>query len=265
MLLMIFVLFLGFSTLSLSTANSTIVGIIDARLERRETAQVEDAARLAKLFLSIYNRYPTSQLELTNFAGSVGEFINTETLRYVYVPSVIGSLFQYERVIIYVQDTREIVTDAQFQSLNTCGTGLNDDAGYCAPLDAKYTVLDANAHYQSVLRTINFRMNEAFYKISQAYDGRGDGFPRRKADGVVMAPNTTVTLAEFVGFIGAPSTCTGVFPFGRMFINCSDMFDEFGSPILYYYRNSREIFLVAQTTILSPSGTPISVSRYARV
>lgn len=264
-MIFIFVLFLGLATMSLSGIVDDLNEIIDRRIDRKHTIQVEEAARLTNLHLSMFNRYPNSEVELINFAKSIGERLNADTLKYVYVPEVIGSLYRYERVIIYVQNPKEIVLDSEFQLLNECGTGLNDDDGYCAPLGAKYTVLDANGHYQNVLRTINFRMNEAFYKIAQAYDGRTVGFPRRKADGVNMPDNTAVNLADFVGFIGLPSTCTGSFRFGRMFINCSDMFDEFGNPIIYYYKNSKEIYLIARTGIKDASGNFITVSRSAKV
>lgn len=251
--------------MSLSTIVNDLNAIIDARIDRKQIIQVQDAARLTNLHLSIYNRFPVSEVELVNFANSIGERLNTETLKFLYIPSVSGSLYQYERVIIYIQNPKEVLLETEFELLNTCGTGLNDDDGYCAPLGAKYTVLDGNNHYQNLLRTINFRMNEAFYKISQSYDGRTVGFPRRKASGVNMPINSTVTLADFVGFVGTPQSCSGTFQFGRMFINCADMFDELGNPILYYYKNSREIFLIARTNIKDASGNFITVSRYAKV
>ncbi len=264
-MIFIFVFFLGMATMSLSGIIDDLNEIIERRIDRKHTIQIEEAARLTNLHLSIFNRYPTSEVELINFAISIGERLNADTLKYVYVPEVAGSLYRYERVVIYVQNPKEIILDTEFQLLNECGTGLNDDDGYCAPLDAKYTVLDAGAHYQNLLRTINFRMNEAFYKIAQAYDGRTVGFPRRKADGTNMADDSAVNLADFVGFIGQPSTCNGSFRFGRMFINCSDMFDELGNPIIYYYKNSKEIHLIAQTTIKDASGNFITISRFARV
>ena len=264
-MILIFVLFLGVATMSLSSIVNDLNEIIDARIERKHIIQIEEAARLTNLYLSLYNRMPVSEVELVNFANSIGERLNTDTLKFLYIPTVNGSLYRYDRVILYVQNPKEVLLESEFESLNTCGTGLNDDAGYCAPLGAKYTVLDASNHYQNLIRTINFRMNEAFYKISQSYDGRTVGFPRRKADGGDMPLNSTVTLAEFVGFSGSASTCSGNFQFGRMFINCADMYDDLGNPILYYYKNSREIFLIARTNIRDASGNLITISRYARV
>lgn len=264
-MIVLFAIIFGIATLSLSSIINDLQVVIDARVERRSVSQVEDAARLAKLHLAIYNRYPSSEAALISFAQSIGERINTDTLNYVYVPTVNGTQYQYERVIIYVQNRKEVLIQSEFESLNTCGTGLNDDRGYCAPLGAKYTVLDSSWHYQNVLRTINFRMNESFFKIAQSYDGRTVGFPRTKSNGVDMPIDSSVTIAEFVGYTGSAQNCTGTFQFSRMFLNCSDLFDELGNPIIYFYKNSREIFLIAQTSIRDQSGQLISVSRYARV
>jgi hypothetical protein len=264
-MIFIFILLMSYVTNALTSVNNEVMSVVDARIERRAISEVQDAARLARLFILIHNRYPISQAEVETFAISVGERFPSENIRILHVPLVVGSLFQYERLIIYIQDNKQIVLESEFTAQNTCGTGLNDPSGYCAPNDAKYTVLNSDAHIQNMVRTMNFRINETFYKVSQAYDGRTVGFPRRKASGLDLSDNTSATLADFVGYAGTPASCRGTYRFARMFLNCSDLFDDTGNPIVYYYKNSREVYLVVTTPFKDASGNAINISRYARV
>lgn len=264
-MLFLVLLLIGYLTGELTSVNGDLTAIIDSRIERRAIYEVEDASRLVNLYLTVNNRYPQSKVELETFAENIGERLSSERLNLIYVPSVTGSIIKYERVIIFVQNNKEIISEAEFTALNTCGVGLNDDAGYCAPNKSTYTVINSDIHINNTLRILNSRINEAFYKITQSYDGRSIGFPNVKKNGASMPANSSVTLPDFVGYTGNAASCRGTFAFSKMFLNCSDLFDDFGNPVIYFYKSSKEIFLIIQTPYLNADGSAINLSRYAKV
>ncbi len=261
----IFLLFILSITVTATSLIWDLQSVIDLKTDRRHVAAVSDTARVATLFYSLRNRYPSTKQELQDFARSIGEKLSHAEIQYVYVPVVVGAQYQYPRAIIYLQNPRRIVDDSDFQALNLCGTGLDDDDGYCAPNEARYTVLDASGLIQNQLRTMNFRMNETFFKLTQSYDGRNGGFPRVKNDGTTMPLDSSVTLANFVGYAGTAVACSGTFRFSTMPLNCSDLFDDYGNPVTYYYKNGREVSLLVKTSFKDGAGNQINISRYVKV
>lgn len=264
-MLLIFLVLIGYFTNELSSAAGTYGEVVESRLERRDRYDVEDAASLVRLHQDVIGRLPMTVAELTAFSKSIGQSFDESRVGFQYVPTVIGSLVRYERVILFVQKRGFATTESSFLAANTCGAGVTDDAGFCAPSGAFYSVIDTNARILSSIRAINFRINETYYKVTQTYDGRGVGFPNRRENGVLIPANTSVTLANFVGYTGTAANCRGTFKFSVMFLNCSDLFDNLGNPVIYHYRNPREIYLAVQTPFRDAAGNIINISRYARV
>lgn len=237
--------------------------------ETRDYTVYQLAAGINNYFIE-NNAYPASLAALTAAAGY-------EHLRGTARPfqdfSVASNLtdgaFRYSRAVLYTQDPyNPQMSDTAYLSAanNTCGTGdFATAAEWCGPNSAttRWWKHESREEIAPGLARERARLLRLLQKFNGWYNDDitvsttpgiwGNNYPD---PGTTAAPLTSLVA----GFTQTATTCTGMYTWSRIPIDCADLYSIWGTPTVYNYVSPTHIVLMTQTPYTKADGTPLYVS-----
>ena len=76
-------------------------------------------------------------------------------------------------------------------------------------------------------------------------------------DGGLLGAGERVKISDLIGYVGAAHGCSGVFFYESIPLDCTDIFNEWGSDNFYEYVDTAKIIFSSESRVLNGSGEPI--------
>jgi hypothetical protein len=62
------------------------------------------------------------------------------------------------------------------------------------------------------------------------------------------------------GYTGTATSCTGIYRWGDIPLDCNDLFSIFGTPVTVNRHTNESITLISRTPIVNAAGDPVAVA-----
>ena len=238
-------------------------------VEARDAAMLQVAAAVSNYY-SETNTYPASLSAL--YAAPGYEYLQSVTIpfqSYALTTGLTDGNFQFNRAVVYSQDGYSPAftdTDLLSSANNTCGTGAFATATeWCGPNDStvQWYKHESREQIASDLARERRRLFRLLQKFNAWYN---DDVSVSTTPGVMgnNYPNPgspAATLTSLVtGFSQTAKTCSGIYSWKNIPIDCTDLYSVWGSPTVYNYLSATHIVLITQTPYTKADGTPLYVS-----
>ena len=89
------------------------------------------------------------------------------------------------------------------------------------------------------------------------YRNSSNDFPKKLRDGGLLGAGERVKISDLIGYVGAAHGCSGVFFYESIPLDCTDIFNEWGSDNFYEYVDTEKIIFSSESRVLNGSGEPI--------
>ncbi|CAD7740048.1 hypothetical protein LMG31884_46180 (plasmid) [Xanthomonas hydrangeae] len=143
---------------------------------------------------------------------------------------------------------------------NECGTGSAASASsWCGSKDGTWYRNESRGTYANEITQQRIKQQRTLQLLADQWTARQE-FPAKGNDGVTLASGQQRTLASLVGYTGSATTCTGVYVWAGMPLDCTALYDVWGGPVGYQYQSSRYIVLVSEAPIQTASGNNVLVA-----
>lgn len=177
------------------------------------------------------------------------------------------TVFKYNRISVFSQDPYDHpLTDTQYLSAanNNCGTGdFATGVDWCGSKTSPWWKHETRETIQSNLARERIRQRRLLTKFTAWYNNDtsistingvwGNNFPNPGA------PAARLT-ALVTGFAQTATTCTGIYTWHGIPIECRDLYSVWGTPTVYNYVSSSRITLLTRTPYIKSDGTTLFVS-----
>ncbi|CAG0985833.1 hypothetical protein RHDC4_02179 [Rhodocyclaceae bacterium] len=177
--------------------------------------------------------------------------------------------FTFKRIVVYTQDPyRPPYTDTTYLGAanNTCGTGdFATATEWCGPnnANAQWWKQDERDAIAAAVAREKHRLTRLLQKFNAWYNDDisvsttpgvlGNNYPDPGA--------TSATLITLVtGFAQTATTCTGIYTWRGIPIDCTDLYSVWGTPTVYNYVSPTHIVLLTKTPYTKADGTALYVS-----
>lgn len=264
----ILILFLFFAIQALLLLTSARqMDLIDADIAQTRNAAVKQVAAAVSNYYIETGAYPAS---VTALAATPGyEYLQSANLFFQNIATTTGlndGVWIYNRVAVYTQDAYSPLTDATYLSAaqNTCGSGdFATGSDWCGNKNSLWWKHETRETITADITRERNRQRRLLNKFNAWYNGDtsvstvngiwGNNYPN---PGAAAASLTTLVA----GFSQTAATCTGIYTWHGIPLDCTDFYSVWGTPTVYNYLSSSHIVLLTQTPYTKADGTVLYVS-----
>lgn len=264
-----FILLLFFilqSLLLLTSARQ--IDLIDASDVKNREASIRQLAIGINNYYTETASYPAST---TTLAAATGyEYLKNTAHAWqsmAIATNLDDTAFKYNRVTVFTQDPYDHpLTDAEYLTAanNTCGAGAFATAtDWCGAKNSQWWKHETREDIQRDLARERKRLRHLLDKFTSWYNGDvtittingvwGNNYPN---PGSAAAKLTTLVI----GYTQTATTCTGIYTYSGIPIDCTDLYSIWGTPTTYNYLSSGHIALLTKTPYTKSDNTPLYVS-----
>lgn len=199
--------------------------------------------------------YPVSLAALAATPGyeSAGSML-TAGVRYARSGFIDDGIWEYERAVVYRQDSDTLLTDEEYLSAaqNACGDKkLTQAIDWCGNEKSKWLRVESRERFPGRIIKIRKGMSLTLNKFAAYFPKKG-GFPDTDSTNNPVALGSPRSLKSLVGYTGTVTNCAGVFLFEEVALGCDDLFSpESGGPISYALVTPTHISLYVGTGIVN--------------
>lgn len=205
--------------------------------------------------------YPASLAVLSSTAGyeHVKALLNNWQ-GYGVSAAITDGVWTFKRAVTFTNDPTTGTTPSAYLATNACGTGGYDTAtSWCGSKTSMWFRHETREGFNDQIMTERARMNRLSQKFANYYNANAR-YPTVDGSNVALAADSITALADLVGYAGTASACSGQYQYQGIPIDCSDMFNSWGTKVGYQFVSAAHIILVSETPILNSSGVPILVA-----
>lgn len=227
---------------------------------RTNAYQVASVAEAVENYYIEKSAYPATLDALQATAGY--EYLSSRRNNwqgYAVSGTLSDTAWNYKRAVVYLNNPTSGDTAATYLGNNTCGTGdATTAASWCGSGKSQWFRSESRQKANPEIMTQRLRMRGMQQKLADYFSDQGF-FPGKDALGVALAANSMTRLKTLAGYAGTAGSCSGVFQWQGIPIDCSDMFDKWGGDVGYQYLDQRHIILVSETPYYNSSGTKVII------
>ncbi len=157
-----------------------------------------------------------------------------------------GYLPTYNRLVI-ATDIIGNLANSTFWTNNTCGAGTVQTASnWCGNNTVKWSKIETRSDYLDQISNERLKQQWLLSKFAEYYSAN-QKFPITKYDTSTISPGDSITLNSVVNNNSAYKTCSGIYNFETIPLDCNDLHNKWGNPIEYYYITSKHIVIMSKT------------------
>lgn len=191
------------------------------------------------------------------------EYLRLDTQRpwqgYAVSSTFNDGTWQYQRAVVYSQRPQVATNQATYLSTtsNACGTGAFNAAGpWCGSPNSWWWTWDTRSDYSNQIsaeRAAQRRLIQKFARVYEVVSNNKQVFPNPGSAGAAI----TSLLS---GYTLSAATCTGVWLWKGVPLDCADLYSVWGTPRVYNYLSEDYIAVLATSPILDNNGVPVQVA-----
>lgn len=236
-------------------------------IQAREDSIYQLASATNSYYLEI-GTYPASFTALAATSGY--EHLRNTSRPHQYLATATNiddGVFKFNRISVFTQDPYgRPLTSANYllAANNTCGTGtFAAGADWCGSETTQWWKHETRDNIQSELALERKRLRRVLEKFNAWYNGDasvstisgiwGNNYPDPGAASAKLS-----TLVS--GFTQTATTCTGIYTYSGIPIDCTDLYSIWGTPTVYNYLSSSRVALLTKSPYTKSDGTPLYVS-----
>lgn len=260
-------LFLIIQSLLLLTSakKMDLVDAMDTQVREMSTRQL--AIGINNVYLET-GSYPASAAALVAVPGF--EYLRNTARPYQSVAlatNLDDTVFKFNRATVFSQDPYATpLTDVAYLASNSCGTGgFTTAITWCGATtdSSQWWKAESRDAIPANLTRERKRLRRLLDKFTHWYNGDtsisttngvwGNNYPN---PGVAAAALTALVN----GFAQTATTCTGIYTWHGIPIDCTDLYSIWGTPTAYNYISAGHVTLVTKTPYTTSAGTALYVS-----
>lgn len=169
-------------------------------------------------------------------------------------------VWRYKRAVLAATDPTKGVSVTQYMTDNNCGVGAYASAAsWCGSRSGLWFRRETRQTFNDDVVDQRVRLTRALQKFADYYSFNGY-FPTVDAGGASLAGDSINSLASLASYAGTAKTCTGVYQYQGVPIDCSDMFDRWGGLVGYQFVSKKRIILISESQIFNSDGNRVVIS-----
>lgn len=248
--------FLLQSLLLLTTARQTeLIDALDTQIREITTKELASAIDAAYAESGLY---PTS---LTALASRPGYEYLKNTARpfqsMAVATNITDSDFKFNRATVFSQDPYDHpLTDTNYLAAanNTCGTtDFSTSTTWCGSKHSLWWKHETREIIPANLARERNRQRRLLNKFTSWYNTGDNTYPNPSAAAATLTALVT-------GFTQSATTCTGIYTWHGIPIDCTDLYSIWGTPTVYNYLSATHIVLLTKTPYTKADGTTLYIS-----
>lgn len=248
----------GYLASGLTRQNNDVFDML--RMRTRQVEMVNMAEGLA-MFYEEQSGFPASLTALTAMPGY--EYLSTSLNNwqgYVVSPSITDSKWTFNRMVAFSYNPAKSVSQATYVASNACGTGdASTASSWCGDSTSQWFRSETRESFSSRMGTQRARFNRLLHKFANYYNGMAI-LPNQTNASVALTAGNIYKLTTLTGYAGTAANCTGQYQFQGVPIDCSDMYDLWGSEVGYQYVSDTHIIMVSEPPVFDNNGNRVVVA-----
>lgn len=199
--------------------------------------------------------YPASLSALASAAGF--EYVrpdaaSTTAYGYSTTSGITDGVWQFSRAAVFTLKFNQGQTTASYITTNACGSGSATTASsWCGSNDSFWARRETRERNVPDLVAERLRQQRLMQKLVNSYN----------ANQVFPNPGGSYSdFASLAGYAGTAKTCTGVFVWNAVPLDCGDLYSVWGTPSYLNYLSEQHIAIVSESNVKDASGNLINVA-----
>ncbi|MCF6783439.1 hypothetical protein [Stutzerimonas stutzeri] len=204
--------------------------------------------------------YPTLD-QLVSTPGY--EYLRTRELARLQSSRATGitdSVWRFSRVAVWFESPYKYVGNTVYLSAsqNTCGNGAFGTAiSWCGRTESIWGKVEDKGSFSSLIFAEKNRLSRTMSKFYKRYNKDRTFSP--------LSNGSSRTLASLVGYTGTAAACSQVFVYNEIPLDCHDLFNFWGVPVVFHKIGDLHIALGNRTEVFDGSGNPVRLLEEARL
>lgn len=168
--------------------------------------------------------------------------------------------WRFDRSVIWFESPHSAVGNNEYTTptYNTCGDdGLMTSSNWCGRTQSIWVREESKTDYAAEILGERQRLYRTISKFYRRFE--------HDQALSTSTPGTVATLASLAGYAGVASNCSGIYLYNAIPLNCSDMFNAWGIPVVLNVISAKHVALVNRTTISSAAGQFVRLAEEANL
>lgn len=182
---------------------------------------------------------------------------NLERFQFNSASNINDGYWRFNRATLWFESPNDSVGSAYLDAdHNTCGaSSFSASPSWCGRRQSIWGKIEEKNNFGTQMLAEKQRLYRTIRKFYQRYSADGLFTP--------MANGQSATLASLVGLPNTPSACVSNYVYNKIPLDCSDLFNLWGVPVVLNKITDNHIALVNRTLVKDSSGQFVRLAEEA--